>query len=234
MAIAYNTSIVRNGLVLHLDAANSKSYPGAGNTWFDLSGNGNNAIKNGNAANPVWNEQGYWDFPASTTGINGGFIINNSASLSTVSNCTVELFFTLQSKTLGDSDWMAIFSKGSTRSNQTPAISINQGTSGFRYLHIERPSAFNSANNIFTDYTGNQWYYVTAVIGSTSFGYLNTQQVSTAAGGMVANTNPIYLGLDSGLEMFKGKLSIVRMYNRNLTSQEIQQNFEATRGRYGI
>lgn len=30
MGIAYNTSIVRDGLVLHLDAANPKSYPGTG------------------------------------------------------------------------------------------------------------------------------------------------------------------------------------------------------------
>jgi hypothetical protein len=50
---------------------------------------------------------------------------------------------------------MAIFSKGSTRSNQTPAISINQSTT-LRYLHIERPTAFNSAAQLFTDYSGNQ------------------------------------------------------------------------------
>src|SRR6056300_111169 len=42
MALAYNSRIVRDGLVLHLDAANVKSYPGSGSTWFDLSGNGNN------------------------------------------------------------------------------------------------------------------------------------------------------------------------------------------------
>ena len=41
MGIAYNTSIVRDGLVLHLDAANRKSYPGTGTVWTDLSGKGN-------------------------------------------------------------------------------------------------------------------------------------------------------------------------------------------------
>jgi hypothetical protein len=237
MAISYNTSVVRDGLVLYLDAANPKSYPGTGTTWFDLSGNSNNAILNGNANNPVWNSSGYWSFPATTTGINGGMIINNSSSLQTISTMTVELFFTLETKTLvsGDSDWMAIFSKGSTRSNQTPAISINQGASGsFRFLHIERPTAFNSSNNLFTDYTGNQWYHVVAILSTTSFGYLNTNQVSTASGGITANSFPIYLGLDSGLEMFKGKLAIVRVYNKALSTNEIKKNFEATRGRYGI
>jgi hypothetical protein len=236
MAFNYSPKVVTNGLVLYLDAANPKSYSGSGNTWFDLSGNDNNALKNGNASNPVWNAQGFWDFPASAIGINGGFIINNSNSLSSVSNCTIELCFTLQSKTVisGDSDWMAIFSKGSTRINQTPAISINQAVTNSRFLHIERPSSFNSANNIFTDYTGNKWYYVTAVISSTSFGYLNTQQVSTASGGIIANTNPIYLGLDSEIEMFRGKLSIVKLYNRALSAQEILQNYNATKTRFGL
>ena len=235
MGIGYNTSIVRDGLIVYLDAANSKSYPGSGNTWFDLSGNSNNAILNGNANNPIWDSNGYWNFPATSIGLNGGMIINNSATLSTASTMTVELIFTLELKTLisGDSPWMAIFSKGSTRSNQTPAISINQGTA-LRYLHIERPAAFNSASGLFTDYSGNVWYHVVAVLGSTSFGYLNTNQVSTASGGITANTNPIYIGLDSDREMFKGKLAVVKVYNKALTPQEIKLNFEATRGRYGI
>ena len=42
MGVDYNPKIVTNGLVLCLDAANVKSYPGSGTTWIDLSGNGNN------------------------------------------------------------------------------------------------------------------------------------------------------------------------------------------------
>ena len=43
MAVNYNTSIVTNGLVLALDAANRKSYSGSGTTWTDLSGNNNSS-----------------------------------------------------------------------------------------------------------------------------------------------------------------------------------------------
>ena len=39
MSTRYNPSIVRDGLVLYFDAANTKSYPGSGTTWYDLSGN---------------------------------------------------------------------------------------------------------------------------------------------------------------------------------------------------
>ena len=41
MGVAYNSKIVTDGLVLCLDAGNSKSYPGTGTTWTDLSGRGN-------------------------------------------------------------------------------------------------------------------------------------------------------------------------------------------------
>ena len=42
MGLSHSPSIVLNGLVAHLDAANKKSYPGSGTTWTDLTGNGNN------------------------------------------------------------------------------------------------------------------------------------------------------------------------------------------------
>jgi len=38
----YGPKIVTSGLVLCLDAANKRSYPGTGTTWTDLSGNSNN------------------------------------------------------------------------------------------------------------------------------------------------------------------------------------------------
>ena len=42
MSNNYGPKIVTDGLVLCLDAADQNSYPGSGNTWYDLSGNGNN------------------------------------------------------------------------------------------------------------------------------------------------------------------------------------------------
>ena len=41
MGIAYNTSLVTNGLIVYVDAANPRSYSGTGNTWYDLSGKNN-------------------------------------------------------------------------------------------------------------------------------------------------------------------------------------------------
>ena len=46
MALRHSPKIVTDGLVLALDAANTRSYPGSGSTWFDLSGNNHNATLN--------------------------------------------------------------------------------------------------------------------------------------------------------------------------------------------
>jgi len=238
-ALIHSPNIVTNGLVLALDAANVRSYPGSGTSWFDLSGNGNTATRNDNAANPVWNSAGYFTFSATSLGTNNAFTVADSPSIRNLNNMTVEIWFTLETKSVisGDSDWMAIISKDNgSRTNQIPAISINQGPS-LRYLHIERPSAFDSSTGLFTNYTGNQWHCVTATISTTdniSRGYLNATQVSSASGGMTGNSNPIYIGTDSQSELFKGKLSIVKIYNRALSATEVQQNFNAARNRFGI
>ena len=42
MSVQAGPNLIESGLVLNLDAANLKSYPGSGNTWTDLSGNGKN------------------------------------------------------------------------------------------------------------------------------------------------------------------------------------------------
>jgi len=77
--IAYNTSIVRDGLVLHLDAANVKSYPGSGTVWKDLSGNGNDFTIE--PAGFVHNTNGY--FSISSTGI----VKNSAITLATLCTC---------------------------------------------------------------------------------------------------------------------------------------------------
>ena len=67
MGIAYNPRIVTDGLVLALDAGNTKSYPGSGTTWTDLSGQGNNGT-----LNSVDISNGYSLFNAQADNINFG------------------------------------------------------------------------------------------------------------------------------------------------------------------
>src|SRR5210317_1490874 len=57
MAIYAGPEIVNDGLVLHVDAANSRSYPGTGSVWYDLSGNG---LDFNVVGSPTWNSAGYF------------------------------------------------------------------------------------------------------------------------------------------------------------------------------
>ena len=44
MGMNAGPDVVEDGLVLALDAGNTRSYPGSGTSWNDISGNSNNGI----------------------------------------------------------------------------------------------------------------------------------------------------------------------------------------------
>jgi hypothetical protein len=69
--------IVTDGLELVLDAANPKSYPGSGTTWYDISGKGKHFTLD--ASGITWNSAGYF------TLADGGASYAGSTSTSTTS-----------------------------------------------------------------------------------------------------------------------------------------------------
>src|SRR6056300_775951 len=89
MSYANGPRIVTDGLVLHLDAANRKSDPGSGSTWYDLSGNGSNATSVSWASSYLSDNGGVINYPSQTNTLtttktasdlgvsdNGGFTIS--------------------------------------------------------------------------------------------------------------------------------------------------------------
>lgn len=85
----------------------------------------------------------------------------------------------------------------------------------------------------------NQWKHVIATYdGSTSKTYVDGVLFASAAqSGTVkySGYNSPIIGRSPGTsEYFDGKISLVRLYNRALTADEVAQNFAATRSRYGI
>ena len=74
MATQYSPKIVTDGLVLMLDAANPKSYPGSGTTWYDLSGNNFDFTLDGSGI--TWDSAGY--FSLADGGATGNFNITDS------------------------------------------------------------------------------------------------------------------------------------------------------------
>jgi hypothetical protein len=83
--------------------------------------------------------------------------------------------------------------------------------------------------------TVGQWYMLTGVQGATLDIYINGVLGQSIATNVNVSTNNIILGgYQSASRQLNGNISQVSIYNRALTATEISQNFNATRGRYGI
>jgi hypothetical protein len=104
-------------------------------------------------------------------------------------------------------------------------------------LNDNRPYFWNGStyHTNATPLNVGQWYMLTGVQGTTLDIYINgilSQSISTNVN---VTTNNINLGrYQSGGRQLNGNIAHVSIYNRVLTTQEIKQNFEAFRGRYGI
>ena len=226
MAPRYGPKIVKDGLVLALDAANPKSYPGTGTAWADMSGNGNNGtLTNG----PTYNSTNLGFFQFVT---DDHVVIPNSTALDTQTP-TVEVWV----KTNAISQNGFWFEKGSV--NTQYALFQEGGTIKWR-MNIGGINNLSTTTATFMD-TSN-WYQVvgTYTSGSRKL-YINGILVNsdTQTGTIATNANGMSIGVYGGFNgsrgyYYDGNLSSCRVYNRELTSSEIQQNFQAIRGRYGL
>jgi hypothetical protein len=220
MAITYNTSIVRSGLVLHLDAANPKSYPVSGTVWTDLNNKSYNATSVG-----------------SPTFTNSYFTLNGTSQYFTVSGtpltatttCTILMWIY---RAASQASFTGLF----FNRNGANVCGLNfQGTTN------KLGWTWNNSATTYNYDTGltvplNTWSMVGMSVGATSTTFWlnntsNTQTFTTAA----QTFDTILIGRDSfGSRYFNGRIATAMLYNRALTPLEIQQNFEALRGRYNV
>ena len=232
MGVSYNPSIVTDGLVLCLDAGNRKSYPGSGTTWTDLSGRGNNGtLVNGVGYNS--GNGGSLVFDGVNDNINVGNttrIISPSQSSITV-NCWVRTNVVNEYKKIfvnmasggGPSTISAIyFSIGPSPFNTYFGVTTNVG-------QLDASYSQNISTLNFTNLCGTY-------DGSNIRLYLNGNLVAIQSHSGVMGTGGItrISGYDNNNETWNGEISQVSVYNRALTASEIQQNFNATRTRFGI
>jgi len=223
MATNYNPRTVTDGLVLALDAANSKSYPGSGTTWTDLSGNGNNGtLRN-------------WGSPGTTIVSNvKSFYLNGSTS----GTGDIEISNFYGNFVAGDNthtfEWWGY-------ANSTAIDPFNSGACGTPCI------AYGEGGNYFDTNGGggltggiitSEWHQYTLVQnGTTAISYRDGVQIGTRNDwGVPASASRSGIIGSRGWANRQNNwyLSIYKWYNRALTAQEIQQNFNATRARYGI
>jgi hypothetical protein len=236
--IAYYGNIATQGLVLNLDAAIQGSYPKTGSTWFDISNNGNNGtLTNG----PLYTGSDYGAIVFD--GVDDYVQLVNSTSYKTQFPISVGVWFKAQ--TLANYG-ILIRTDNTDSSHWGISLLINTGyTLGAAYGNGTVNNApgrrtYNSSTTINL----NQWYNFTAVFPDnlTCNGYLNGQSISIpyASGGattLAYGSGGGTIGYRQdipGFSYFNGSISSTQIYNRALSPTEVQQNFNALRGRYGI
>jgi hypothetical protein len=230
VALSHSPSIITQNLVLCLDAANSKSYPGSGTTWTDLSGRGNNG-----------------------TLVNGvGYSGSNLGSLS-FDGVDDNVLGTITSSTFTGPHSICCWFYRNTVKQWSALFSNNVNTTSCSIFTF-----INTTNNLGTNQAGisgtsisvdlgadhlNKWIYGVITFAGVSNGsavnvyaYKNGSLL-TASGSLywnMSSSSSYYIGRHwtSDTQIHDGFIPQVSIYNRALTAQEIQQNYNALKSRY--
>ncbi len=220
MAVAYNPSIVTDGLVFQVDAANIKSYSGSGTNVTNISNSNYTGVLN-NGVGFSSNNNGVFTFDGSNDYIS--FVPNDIFNIGT-----------------GDFTLLA-WHKTSYKSNYSTIMSLDDGN-GTGYLlytsinsGVMRNWVAGVPKNGNIDICTGVWN----LIGLTRTSGLCTQYVNgvvdttfTASGVLQISGRTLIIGQNANSYYYNGNISTVQIYNRSLTQQEILQNYNATKGRY--
>lgn len=226
MGTAYNPSMVTNGLQICYDAGNTKSYTGSGTTWTNAITYTNNGT--------LTNSPGY------TASFGGGIVFDGTNDFVVVPDNAVDANadFTM-------SFWIRGISTGTRTMYGVQNTSNNTGRFQLRYAGV--PISLQVLRNgvaLVASWTPsvtiNENQYVTVKLTkstNTWEAYVNAVSLGATAATAATFTNTT-MAIGSARtfdgELFLGNIYAFHHYNRVLTDAEIQQNFNATRSRYGV
>jgi hypothetical protein len=215
------TGIVRDGMILHLDAGNRKSYRGVGTLVTDLSGRGFNGTLSG---------------PVTWTPLYGGVFSFNGSST------WIDTALNIDAEPVTICAWF--YCLNSASANGTVVAGTDNGGWDKGFGTISSQWEIHTGNNQAVSSTyapsNSRWYYGCQFYTASSQGlYINMVSVYSAGapGGDVGE--PLEIGRSwynggAGSRWFQGYISNVQVYNRQLSLAEISQNYNAIKWRYGL
>jgi hypothetical protein len=220
MAFVHSPKIVTDGLVLALDAGNVKSYPGSGTTWFDKSGFGNNGtlingptFNSGNGGSIVFD------------GVND-YTIHNSLNLGTI--CTWSVWLNYVRANNSNEAFVVL---GANLANRYTLFYYFQD----KTFYIGQSTTFPGLTYP-TGLSINTWYNITfSRSGGTVIVYLNGISIGQIS--VNASFDSIFslIGAERTTIYYSAvRVATVNYYNRSLSAQEVLQNYNATKGRFGL
>jgi len=233
MGVSYNPRIVTDGLVFCVDAANKRSYPGAGTVWTDLTKNKiDGTLTNG----PTFDSA------------NGGSIVFDGTDDEVNTNQQIQ-FDNTDPYTLSAWIYASVANNNQIINNENTSYRGYQfGINPSQYLYLFL------RNTVTTNYIGivcdnvfptDIWKYVTATHdgSSSSAGlkiYINGVEQSVSQEGTLTSTTVsdettlIGRRRPTTQGAFNGNIALAQIYNRALTAEEIKQNYKATKGRFEV
>ena len=233
-------AIVTDGLVLNLDAGFTPSYPTTNTTWYDVSGGGNNGtlingptFSSGNGGSIVFD------------GIDDAVTLGDVGSLSFTNGIfSTSVWLKIPSTWTGGSQYPNLVSKGAYAGWDTNGWSVfifrNRG-SGTGYstgIGVRNGDEYLSGQEVYNLPTNTIFNVVATAEGSGNSikVYINgvvsltgTQTINPAS-----NNDNVTIARGPTSQWFPGNIYLTQIYNRTLSSSEVLQNFNATKGRFGL
>jgi hypothetical protein len=227
--VAYYGGIVKDGLVLDLDAAKRDSYPGSGTSWRDIAG----GVITGSLINgPTFD------------GNNGGSIVfdgaDDYASIGTNENYnfgtndfTIECWLYFNSLSTSQ----IFISKYLTWTSNLDFVGRLLSASGKLVFYGGDSIQINLAT--ISGISQSTWYhYCVSRISNVTSMYLNSILQQTQSGTVLIPNDKTELRLGRSHdndEPFNGRISNFRIYKgKGLSAAEVTQNYNALKGRYGL
>jgi hypothetical protein len=232
MSYNFSPKIVVGGLVLYLDAANSRSIVSGSTTWTDLSKNGNN----GTLVNS----------PTFNSGNGGSIVFNGSSQYVNLGNTNISLpvNITINAwiKPTILSDYRNILTKEGATSIDLD-YGLTTSPNGNLYFWFNNGSFRIHESTTSTMNQTNVWYNVTSVFDDTNNNvklYVNSNQIYSASettSMLVHSNSNLLVGWRNSLatnQSFSGNIALVQLYNRALSASEVLQNYNALKSRFGL
>ena len=235
MAVYTRNNIVTNGLVLYLDAANRQSYVSGSSNWKNLSPSytGSITIEPNNTFDGI-----------SLTPISGStatqVIFPNADSVFTRQEATIGLWVKIPEGSTTDQN---IIFYGGGGTNFGIYLYRNPGNEITTYgwlIYCTTTTGLTPFYLVPLTYPSNQWY-------NTVLTYTSTGTASTYINGVLRNTQTIADFVQWNKNSFNnsiintssagknpGSFGALQYYDRALSAQEITQNYNATKTRFGL
>jgi hypothetical protein len=232
MGLNHSPKIVTNGLIFCLDAKNIKSYPGSGATWLNAAGRADMLATL--TGSPTYNTNGYFSFNGTTQYAKR---LIPTVTFGNSSNISYNVWFRQTSTSAG----------GIVR-----PISLTSVIASYTLMQLSVESnslTFSTSKNLGAGFDFTTGYaipfngtWVNASISHTFGGpvyiYVNGSLIYTTTNNTSIATGPYsYYEIgqnETTFDFFGGDIAYVSYYDIALTTAEVQQNFNAIRGRFGI